>query len=128
MLASGTASELPPFSEVAVAPASHCGIWATRHLPAPASTPDSRLAGIQAPMVSVAMVPLPRPWYHSSLHEPIGASRSSSMSCCHSSANWVEPSSVKSSVTSVPSTAYGCPPACQIMDVVKPASPVSLAM
>ncbi|MNW67720.1 hypothetical protein D3C74_463530 [compost metagenome] len=74
------------------------------------------------------MVPLPRPWYHSSLHELMGATRSSETSWSHVVANAVEPSSAKSIVTSEPSTWYGCPPACQIRLVVKPASPVSLAM
>src|SRR6478736_8199881 len=118
----------PPFSDDAVWPASHCGSGATRHWPADCVTLASRLPGIQAPMASEAIVPLPRPWYHSSLHEEVGATRSSSSSCCHSSANFVEPSSVKSIVTSVPSTWYGWPPACQIIDVAKPASPVSLVM
>lgn len=50
------------------------------------------------------------------------------MSVCQVSANCVLPSSARSMVTSVPSTWNGWPPACQMSDVVKPASPVSLVM
>ena len=42
------------------------------------------MAGIQAPMARVAMVPSPRPLYQSSLQPVIGASSFSSMSFCHS--------------------------------------------
>src|SRR5215212_906022 len=115
LLAVGIASELPPFSEVALAPASHWGMGATRHLPAPALTPDSRLAGIQAPIVSVAIVPSPRPLYQPSLHDGVGARRLSSSSFCHVSAKRFEPASARSIETLSPSTLKGWPPACQIM-------------
>src|SRR5688572_603593 len=105
----GMASELPPFSEVTLPPASHCGIGATRHLPLAALTPDSRLAGIQAPMTSVAMVPSPRPLYQPSLQPLIGESSLPSMSFCHMVVNFFVPASVKSTVTLVPSTLYGRP-------------------
>src|ERR1044072_1909053 len=104
LLAVGIASELPPFSEVGLAPASHCGIGATRHLPAPALTPDSRLAGIHAPMVSVAMLPSARPLYQPSLHDGVGASSFSSSSFCHVSAKRFEPASARSILTLSPST------------------------
>src|SRR5687768_10278992 len=98
------ASELPPFSALLLAPFSHCGRGATRHLPAPSATPETRFPGIQAPVERVAMVPLPRPLYHSSLQELMGASRSSSMSFCQVSANLADPSSEKLTPTLVPST------------------------
>src|SRR5215210_277395 len=127
-LAVGIASELPPFSEVALAPASHCGIGATRHLPLPDATPDSRLAGIQAPIVRVAIVPSLRPLYQPSLHDGVGVSSFSSSSVCQVSAKRFEPASARSIETLSPSTLNGWPPACQIRLVVKPASPASFAM
>ncbi len=63
--------------------------------------------------------------YHSSVHGAIGATSFSVISCCHVAANLAAPASAKLIVTLVPSTWYGLPPACQIMLVVKPASPVS---
>src|SRR6476620_1065335 len=98
------ASELPPFSALLLAPFSHCGNAATRHFPEPLATPETRFPGIQAPVDRVAMVPLPRPLYHSSLQELMGANRCSSMSFCQVSANLVDPSSEKFTATLVPST------------------------
>ncbi len=98
------ASELPPFSEVTSAPASHCGMGATAQSPEADSTEVSRLPRIQAPITRLAIDPSARPWYHSSLHDVTGATRSSSIICCHVVANFCVPSSEKSTVTSVPST------------------------
>src|SRR5690242_227719 len=122
---SGTASELPPFSALALAPASHCGMGATRHLPDAAAAPETRLPGIQAPVGRLAMVPLPRALNHSSLHGGIDATSFSVIIGCQVVAYFWAPGSAKLIVTLVPSTVYGLPPACQIMLVVKPASPVS---
>src|SRR3954452_1052899 len=118
------ASELPPFSALAVAPACHCGRAAARHLPEPLGALETKLAGIHAPVARVAMVPLAMPWNHWSLQLEIGATSFSVISCCQTLTNSVLPGSVKLIVTSVPLTVYGLPPACQIMLVVKPASPV----
>src|SRR6185503_9978180 len=117
-----TPSELPPFSAVALAPASHCGIGATRHLPLAAAAPEDRLPGIHAPVTRVAMVPSPSALNHSSLQPGIDATSFSVIIGCQVVANLAAPGSAKLIVTSVPLTWYGLPPACQIMLVVKPAS------
>src|SRR6185437_8265281 len=122
-----TARELPPFSEVTLSPAFHCGIGATRHCPVPVFTPDSSEAGIQAPMTSEAILPEAMPWYQASLQDETGARSLPSMSCCQAVAYFAVPASpAKFTPMLVPLTEYGLPPACQIMLVVKPASPVSL--
>src|SRR5690349_4395366 len=123
-----TPSELPPFSAVAVPPASYCGIGATRHLPAAAFAPEARLPGIHAPVTRLAMVPSPSALNHSSLHGGIDATSFSVIIGCHMVVYLVAPGSAKLIVTSLPLTWYGLPPACQIMLVVKPASPVSPVM
>lgn len=98
------ASELPPFSALALAPAVHCGSGATRQSPAASFTPEARLAGIQAPMARVAMVPSPRPLYQSSVQLLTGATSLSSRSCCQVPVYFLAPASVKSMPTLVPST------------------------
>src|SRR6185503_15415248 len=128
VLAAGIVRELPPFSAVAFAPASHWGMGATRHLPEPDFTPDSMLAGIHAPVIRVAIWPLAIPLNQPSLQEMTGASSFPLISCCQAEVNFWVPGSAKFTVTLVPSTWYGLPPACQIMLVVKPASPTSAVM
>src|SRR5690242_2150913 len=119
---------LPPFSALALAPAVHCGSSAARHLPEPAGALVTKLAGIQAPVATVAIEPLPMPWNQPSLQELTGASSFSLIRACHTLTNSCEPASLKLIVTLVPSTVYGLPPACQMRLVVRPASPVSLVM
>lgn len=104
MPSSGRASALPPFSALTLSPAFHWGIGATRQSPEADFAPDSRLAGIQAPVASVAMLPSPRPLYHSSVQAGTEASSFSSMSCCQVSVNVLAPWSEKSIFTLVPST------------------------
>ncbi len=79
-------------------------------------------------MVNVAIVPSPRPLYQPSLHDGVGASSFLSSSFCHVSAKRFEPASPRLIETFSPSTLNGWPPACQIMLVVNPASPMSFAM
>ena len=85
-------------------PACHCGSGATRHLPEPLGALEVRLAGIHAPVASVAMVPLDMPWNHWSVHGLVGASSFSVISCCHTLTNSALPWSAKLIVTLVPST------------------------
>src|SRR5918994_846998 len=101
---------------------------ATRQSPAASGTDDSSTPGIHAPVSSVAIVPSPRPRYHSSLHPGVLESSPPSTRRFQLSAHFCEPSSCRSMVTSVPSAENGRPPACQIMLVAKPASPVSEVM
>src|SRR5438067_8923719 len=98
------AMELPPFSDVTLPPASHCGMGATRHWPAPALTPDSREAGIQAPIVSVAMLPSASPLYQASLQVVSGERSLPSMSCCQAAVTFFVPASEKFTPTVVPLT------------------------
>src|SRR4051794_8479071 len=122
------ARALPPFSALAVPPACHCGRAAARHWPEPLGALVTKLAGIQAPVVRLAMEPLPMPWNHWSVQEEIGATSFSLISCCHSCTNFAVPGSAKLIETVLPSTVYGWPPACHAMLVTNPASPVSLVM
>src|SRR6267154_636333 len=124
-----TASLLPPFSAVAARPAVQSGIGATRQSPLPAGTPVSRLIGIQAPVTRLAMLPLAKAWYHWLLHDGIGSIRPFWIIGAHRFANCRDPASCRLIVTFfVPLVTYGCPPADQIMLVIKPGSPVSLVM
>src|SRR5687768_5799196 len=116
-----TPSELPPFSAVALPPASHCGIGAARHLPLAALALKARLFGIHAPVTRLAMVPSPSALNHSSVHGGIDATSFSVIIGCQVVAYLAAPGSAKLIVTSLPLTWYGLPPACQIMLVVKPA-------
>ncbi|WP_143233315.1 hypothetical protein [Actinomyces ruminis] len=63
-----------------------------------------KLPGIQAPVTSVAMVPSPRAWNHSSVHPEIGASSPSLIMVVWSSEYFSASSEEKSMVTLVPST------------------------
>ena len=75
------------------------------------------------------MLPLDRPVYHWVLHDEIGATRPPEISGLHRFTNFCVPASARSIVTFfVPLVTYGWPPAAQIIEVVKPASPVSLVM
>lgn len=97
-----TARELPPFSELTSPPFSYCGSAAARQSPEADSTPETKFAGIQAPVESVAIVPSARPLYHSSLQFSIGARSFSSRSFCQTLVKAVTPlSAVRSTVTSV---------------------------
>ena len=61
--------------------------------------------------------------------EIVVLSRPSEISLSHIVVNFLVPSSfVKSTLTLVPSTVKGWPPACQIMEVTKPGSPESCMM
>src|SRR6266568_1483077 len=102
---------------------------ATRQSPEPAAAEPSRLAGIHAPVTRVASVPLPRAVNHWLLQPGIEESRPFSDSWSHSAAHFLVPASWELMVTLVvPLTVNGLPPACQIMLVVKPGSPLSLVM
>src|ERR1700722_10787029 len=129
LLEARTESALPPFSEVAAVPAVHSGSGATRQSPLPDGTPVSRSTPIQPPVTRLAMLPLARPVYHWVDQDVTGASRSLVISGDQSAANFLAPVSCRLIVTFlVPLTAYGSPPAAQIMLVTKPGSPVSLPM
>src|SRR4051812_14865534 len=101
---------------------------ATRQSPEASATEDSSTPGIHAPVSSVAMLPSPRALYHSSPQLGVLESRPPSLSLFQVSAHFFEPSSCRSIETSVPSAVNGLPPACQIMLVAKPGSPVSEVM
>lgn len=79
-------------------------------------------------MISVAMEPSPRPLNHSSLQLEASERRFWSTSWFQVSAHSFEPLSEKSMFTVVPSTLNGWPPACQIIEVAKPGSPVSFVI
>ena len=93
----------------------------------PVGTPVSRSTPIQPPVTRLAMFPLDRPVYHWVLHDEIGATRPPETSGIHMFTNFCVPASARSIVTFfVPLVTYGWPPAAQIIEVVKPGSPVSL--
>src|SRR3954454_24370419 len=122
-----TDSVLPPFSAVAGWP-SYVGIGATAHLPAPALTEASITPGIQAPVGRVAIVPSPSALNHSSVQPGMFDTRPPSTSWFQVPVHFFEPSSCRLFARFLPSVLNGWPPACQIMLVVKPASPASLVM
>ena len=76
----------------------------------------------------MAMVPSPSALNHSSVQPGMAQTSSSSTSWFHTPVHFCVPSSCRSIVTWSPSVWNGVPPACQIMLVVKPASPLSLVM
>src|SRR5665647_597544 len=101
---------------------------ATRQSPEASLTEDSRIPGIHAPERSVAIEPLPRALYQSSL-QPGTVDRSlPSTSLFHLAVYFLVPSSCRLMAILLPSTLNGWPPACQIMLVVIPGSPASLVM
>src|SRR6202042_1642638 len=84
---------------------------------------------LQPPVNPLAMLPLDKPVYHWLLHELIGATRPSETSGLHMRENFCVPGSARLIGTCfVPLVTYGWPPAAQIIEVVKPGSPVSLVM
>src|SRR6185312_12796357 len=101
---------------------------ATRHWPAPSLTEDSSTPGIQAPVTRVAMEPLPSALNQSSLQPGTVESSLPCTSLSQVAVHFLVPSSCRLIDTLVPSAENGRPPACQIIDVVKPESPESLVM
>src|SRR6478736_8254389 len=101
---------------------------ATRHWPAPSFTDDSSTPGIHAPVTRVAIDPLPIAFNQSSLQPGTVESSLPSTSLSQVAVHFFVPSSCRFIETFVPSTLNGRPPACQIMEVVKPESPESLVM
>ena len=73
------------------------------------ATPDSKLAGIQAPVARVAMVPSPSPLYHSSLQPLTGRQQLLVDELLPGRGELGVPASAKLMVTLVPSTVYGLP-------------------
>src|SRR4051794_12263128 len=125
----GSANEEPPFADVACWPAVYCGMGAARHLPTVSFTDDSRMPGHHAPEIIEAYVPSFRFLNHPSDHPGVLVSTSLPWtSWFHSPTHFFVPGSVKLIVILVPSTVYGWPPACQIIEVVNPGSPPSLVM
>ena len=49
----GSANDEPPLAAVSFEPAVYCGMGATRHLPAPLLTDDSRMPGHHAPLATL---------------------------------------------------------------------------
>ncbi|SCQ74339.1 Hypothetical protein PFR_JS20-2_1427 [Propionibacterium freudenreichii] len=73
----------PPFSEFCVPPGSQVGVCATRNLPAPCGTSESRLCGSQPPASTEAIVPSDNPRSQSFDHFTVLVSmRSSSIMRC----------------------------------------------
>src|SRR3954451_21044937 len=125
----GSAKDEPPLAAVACWPAAYCGMGATRHLPTVSFTDDSRMPGHQAPEIIETYVPLFR-FLNQPSDQP-GVFVSTNLpwtSWSQTETHFAVPGSLKLILMLVPSTVYGWPPACQIIDVVKPASPPSLVM
>src|SRR5450759_4759185 len=101
---------------------------ATRQLPEPSLTDDSRTPGIHAPVMSEAIEPLPSALYQSSLQPGMADNNLPSTSLFHTAVYFLVPWSCRLMVMLLPSTVNGLPPACQIMLVASPGSPVSLVM